>query len=141
MFKRALKFNTRFVGAPAQSMMFNKSYVNQMGQSPLFKMPKRFYSPEGVTIRNDIDGLYADPNEVAERMIKLVSLHDKIADPKLVQINTPFTEMGLDSLDMVEVFLMAELEFGFELGDDDVERFYTINDAVQFFMRNFLTQH
>ena len=83
----------------------------------------------------------ADPIDVAERLIRLISLHDnlKVNPSEIVPGNT-FEEIGLNDLDMVEVLLGAEREFDLELSDDACESFTTINDIVEHLARNFYTK-
>jgi acyl carrier protein len=39
-------------------------------------------------------------------------------------------DLGADSLDTVELVMVAEDEFGIELDDDEIERVHTIKDAI-----------
>ncbi|RVW70179.1 Acyl carrier protein 2, mitochondrial [Vitis vinifera] len=42
------------------------------------------------------------------------------------------TDLGLDSLDAVEVVMALEEEFGFEIPDNEADKINTINVAVDF---------
>ncbi|PKU64255.1 Acyl carrier protein 2, mitochondrial [Dendrobium catenatum] len=42
------------------------------------------------------------------------------------------TDLGLDSLDTVEVVMALEEEFGFEIPDNEADKISSINDAVDF---------
>ncbi len=41
-------------------------------------------------------------------------------------------DLGADSLDVVELVMALEEEFGIEVPDEDVERMKTINDIVEY---------
>ncbi|MBA0849587.1 hypothetical protein Goshw_017749 [Gossypium schwendimanii] len=41
-------------------------------------------------------------------------------------------DLGLDSLDTVEVVMALEEEFGFEIPDNEADKISTINHAVEF---------
>jgi NADH dehydrogenase (ubiquinone) 1 alpha/beta subcomplex 1, acyl-carrier protein len=41
-------------------------------------------------------------------------------------------DLGLDSLDHVEVIMAMEDEFGFEIPDSDAERLYTPKDIIRY---------
>ncbi|KAE8726824.1 Acyl carrier protein [Hibiscus syriacus] len=41
-------------------------------------------------------------------------------------------DLGLDSLDTVEVVMALEEEFGFEIPDNEADKISTINQAVEF---------
>ena len=45
-------------------------------------------------------------------------------------------DLELDSLDSVELIMSAEEEFGFEIPDEDVMNFKTVNDIV-----NYIEEH
>jgi acyl carrier protein len=61
-------------------------------------------------------------------------------DPDEVVDSASFIDdLGADSLDMVELALKFEREFGFEISDDAAESILTVGDAVKFLERNALT--
>ena len=43
---------------------------------------------------------YSDPIMVAERIVRLVALHDNVRDPTSVTLNSTFEDLGLNSLDL-----------------------------------------
>lgn len=43
-------------------------------------------------------------------------------------------DLGMDSLDAVDVILAVEDEFGIDIPDDDAERIFTAEDAVKYIM-------
>lgn len=43
-----------------------------------------------------------------------------------------FVDLGADSLDMVELVMIFEEEFGISIPDEDVDRFITIQTAVNY---------
>jgi acyl carrier protein len=67
-------------------------------------------------------------------------LHDNIKDPSNITLGHSFEEIGLNSLDMVEVYLAAEREFDLEISEEDCESFTTVNDFVEFLAKNFYTK-
>ncbi|CDW72957.1 acyl carrier protein [Stylonychia lemnae] len=83
---------------------------------------------------------YADPMNVSERFIRLVALHDNVKDPSAVTLKSSFDQLHLNSLDISEILLAAEREFDLEISDDDCESFHSVNDVVEFLVRNFHTK-
>ena len=83
---------------------------------------------------------YADPMNVAERVVRLIALHDNVKDPSSIVLNSTFTELGLNVLDLQEIFLQAEREFDLEISEEDCESFTTVNDLVENLARNFYTK-
>ena len=41
-------------------------------------------------------------------------------------------DLGADSLDIVELVMKMEEEFGIEIPDDDAEKIKTVNDVIQY---------
>ena len=41
-------------------------------------------------------------------------------------------DLGADSLDLVELIMSMEDEFGFEISDEDAESIITVQDAINF---------
>ncbi|NMP22977.1 acyl carrier protein [Sulfobacillus harzensis] len=45
-------------------------------------------------------------------------------------------DLGADSLDIVELIMALEEEFGLEIPDDEAEKISTVNDAVEYIREN-----
>ncbi|KAE9550706.1 hypothetical protein FO519_006089 [Halicephalobus sp. NKZ332] len=69
---------------------------------------------------------------VEERIKLVLSLYDKIDASKLTMDSDFFKDLGLDSLDFVEVVMALEDEFGFEIPDGDSDRFKTPRDIFRY---------
>lgn len=69
--------------------------------------------------------------EVKERVIKVVS--DKLDLPtNVIKLNDDFTEdYELDSLDMAEIMLGIEEEFGLRIDNEDFSKIKTVGDLVK----------
>ena len=104
----------------------------------MVKMPMRTYFKDNVIMEREYgDGYMADPLATAERIVRLLALHDNVKDPSDVTLGQSFEEVGLNALDMCEVYIMLEKEFDFEISEDDCESFTTINDLVEHVSRSF----
>jgi acyl carrier protein len=66
-------------------------------------------------------------------------LHDKVGNPSAIKLTSKWNEIGVCPLTYVEIMLEAENEFYIELADEDLERFVTVNDAVEHISRSFFT--
>ena len=106
----------------------------------LFKTSVRFYHPVKEMMKKRIPQYYSDPNQIGEELIRIVSLHDKVIDPTIIKMNSTFEDIGLDSIDFVEVLLQIEYELGYDFGASDWEQFITINDIAQFLAKDFYAQ-
>ncbi|KAK4248776.1 hypothetical protein C7999DRAFT_30756 [Corynascus novoguineensis] len=70
-------------------------------------------------------------DEVYERVLQVLS--NKIDDPSNITEDTFFVDdLNLDSMDLVEMVMDIEEEFSIEIPDEDAERLFRINDAVNY---------
>eukprot|EP00112_Aurelia_sp_Birch-Aquarium-sp1_P012066 Seg2533.3 transcript_id=Seg2533.3/GoldUCD/mRNA.D3Y31 product="Acyl carrier protein mitochondrial" protein_id=Seg2533.3/GoldUCD/D3Y31 len=69
--------------------------------------------------------------ELREETLNVLKLFDKV-DPTKVTPEAHFiNDLGLDSLDVVEVVMAFEDEFGCEISDEEAEKIFTVNDGVE----------
>mmetsp|Transcript_27976 Transcript_27976/g.43991 ORF Transcript_27976/g.43991 Transcript_27976/m.43991 type:complete len:125 (+) Transcript_27976:87-461(+) len=75
---------------------------------------------------------FLNPAEVQERIITVVKNFDK-CDPAKVSGDSKFADdLGLDSLDSVEVVMAIEDEFAIEIPDAEADRIASVGDAVEY---------
>ena len=75
---------------------------------------------------------FLDSKEVSDRIIQVVKNFDKV-DPTKVTSSAKFSDdLGLDSLDSVEVVMAIEDEFAIEIPDAEADKINTLNDAVEY---------
>ncbi|XP_037938500.1 acyl carrier protein, mitochondrial-like isoform X1 [Teleopsis dalmanni] len=69
---------------------------------------------------------------INERVLLVLKLYDKI-DPSKLSVDSHFiNDLGLDSLDHVEVIMAMEDEFGFEIPDSDAEKLLKPCDIIRY---------
>lgn len=90
--------------------------------------------------RDEKSGYYMNPEEVAVRLIKILTLHDKVQHTDNVTLRKTFANLGIDDLTKVEIFLELEKEFDLEFADEDVERFKNLHDVVEHVSRSFFAR-
>ena len=78
-------------------------------------------------------------SEIAERVRKIVVEQLAVDPNKVVDIAGFIDDLGADSLDVVEIVMAFEQEFGCEISDDDALRILTVGDAVKFLEKNATT--
>ena len=103
-------------------------------------LPRRFYYPGNQLMERESGDYFADPIAVAERIVRLIALHDNVRDPSAITLSSSFEDLGLNVLDLQEIFLQAEREFDVEISEEDCESFTTVNDLVENLARNFYTK-
>ncbi|XP_042545777.1 acyl carrier protein, mitochondrial [Dipodomys spectabilis] len=69
---------------------------------------------------------------IRDRVLYVLKLYDKI-DPEKLSVNSHFMkDLGLDSLDQVEIIMAMEDEFGFEIPDTDAEKLMCPQEIVDY---------
>lgn len=78
----------------------------------------------------------ADEREILGRVVQIVS--DKLAiDPDQITPDSSFAEeLGADSLDVVELLMTLEDEFGLTIEEDEAENIETVRDIVSYIQDN-----
>lgn len=77
--------------------------------------------------------------QAEERVLGVLKKNDKV-DVQKLNLGTPFTQLGLDSLDVVEVMIALEDEFHLEIPDAVADRAQTPKDIAQY-IYDFLNPH
>ncbi|WP_050614746.1 acyl carrier protein [Bacillus testis] len=74
--------------------------------------------------------------DVFERITKIVVDRLEVEESE-VTLEASFKEdLGADSLDVVELVMELEDEFGMEISDEDAEKIATVGDAVNYIKSN-----
>ncbi|KAH8844134.1 Acyl carrier protein, mitochondrial [Pyricularia oryzae] len=76
-----------------------------------------------------------DKPQVEGRIISLLQKFDKVNDPSKIQPSSHFAnDLGLDSLDTVEVVMAIEEEFSIEIPDKDADQIHSVDKAVEYIL-------
>ena len=73
-----------------------------------------------------------DMSDVIERVKKIVVERLEVDAEKVNEKASFIDDLGADSLDLVELVMAFEEEFGIEIPDDAAEHIQTVGDAVKF---------
>lgn len=74
--------------------------------------------------------------EVQEKVIQIVSDATKVEIANIKPETNFIDDLNLDSLDMVEMMMKMEEEFGVEIPEDKTEELKTISDVTSFLKEN-----
>ncbi|XP_029174218.1 acyl carrier protein, mitochondrial isoform X1 [Nylanderia fulva] len=69
---------------------------------------------------------------ISQRVLLVLKLYDKVELAKLSLESHFIDDLGLDSLDHVEIIMAMEDEFGFEIPDMDAQRLLRPRDVVRY---------
>eukprot|EP00970_Alexandrium_tamarense_P000642 scaffold69_cov198-Alexandrium_tamarense.AAC.82 len=75
---------------------------------------------------------FLNPAEVQDRIISVVKNFDKVDPAKVTSTSKFGDDLGLDSLDSVEVVMAIEDEFAIEIPDAEADRIASVGDAVEY---------
>ncbi|XP_037907013.1 acyl carrier protein, mitochondrial isoform X1 [Hermetia illucens] len=104
---------------PAVSLLLQDSLVGRQSQSIYVRQYSGHAPPLSLKL-------------IQERVILVLKLYDKI-DPAKLTVDSHFiNDLGLDSLDHVEVIMAMEDEFGFEIPDSDAEKLLTPATIIRY---------
>ena len=71
-------------------------------------------------------------SDTADRVKKIVVEHLGVEEDKVTPDASFIDDLGADSLDIVELVMAFEEEFGVEIPDDAAEKITTVGDAVAY---------
>jgi acyl carrier protein len=75
-------------------------------------------------------------SETADRVKKIVVEHLGVEPDKVNEDASFIDDLGADSLDIVELVMAFEEEFGVEIPDDAAEKITTVRDAIEYIDQN-----
>ena len=71
-------------------------------------------------------------SDVIERVKKIVVERLEVDADKVTEKASFIDDLGADSLDLVELVMAFEEEFGVEIPDDAAEKISTVSDAIKY---------
>lgn len=78
----------------------------------------------------------ADEKEILGKVKDMVAGQLGKSEDEISPESSFIEDLGADSLDLVELIMSMEDEFGIEISDDDAESIVTVQDAVSFIMEH-----
>ncbi len=70
--------------------------------------------------------------DIFEKIKEIVSRQLELDDSFEISEETDFSQMGLDSLDMVELIMSIEEEFDTQIPDEEMEKMHSFGDVVRY---------
>jgi acyl carrier protein len=79
-------------------------------------------------------------DDIPQLVSRVVVAQLKVTEEK-IRDNTRFVEdLGMDSLDSIEITMALEEELGFEIPDDDADRLRTFKQTVNYLQKKLITK-
>jgi len=76
----------------------------------------------------------AQDQEILSKVTEMVASQLGKSEDEIALESSFIEDLGADSLDLVELIMSMEDEFGLEISDEDAESIVTVQDAVNFIM-------
>lgn len=73
--------------------------------------------------------------EIAAKVQRLVADHLCVAESQVTHEKGLIADLGSDSLDIVEMVMVMEDDFGIEIPNDDSDKFVTVGDCIEYVQR------
>jgi acyl carrier protein len=70
--------------------------------------------------------------DVEDRLRKIIAEQLGVDESQIVPGASFAKDLNADSLDLVELIMSIEEEFGIEISDDDAEKIQTVDDALKY---------
>jgi len=65
-------------------------------------------------------------------ILEVIESAEVVADTKSLQNDIKLTDQGVDSLDIVNIYLLLEEKFDIKIPDEDLSQVTTVNDIVEY---------
>ncbi|KAF3393955.1 Vacuolar protein sorting-associated protein 74 [Penicillium rolfsii] len=107
---------------PSATFQIRSSPIAAQFTPSLVSQSIRFYSAPGGLSKDEIEG----------RIVNLLKNFDKVSDAsKITGVSHFSNDLGLDSLDTVEVVMAIEEEFSIEIPDKEADQIHSVEKAVE----------
>ncbi len=74
--------------------------------------------------------------EIFEKIKNIIVEQLQVSDTAITEDASFIDDLGADSLDLVELIMALEEEFGIEIPDADAEKVVTVGDVVNYIKEN-----
>ncbi len=75
-------------------------------------------------------------SDIKNKVVEIIADRLSIEPEKVVDSASFIDDLGADSLDIVELVMAFEEEFGLDIPDDAAEKILTVKDAIGFIEEN-----
>ena len=78
----------------------------------------------------------SEKGSIEERVVKIVSSRLGVEEDQVKHDTSFINDLGADSLDIVELVMEFEEEFGMSIPDEKAEQIQTVGEAIKFIEEN-----
>jgi len=116
-------------------MLLNRFVASRL---PAFRVAAfaRFASDHGDATQTRSGHYLLNKDDVLTRVLEVIKNFEKVDAAKVTPESHFIKDLGLDSLDVVEVVMAFEQEFIVDIPDHDAEKIQSVADAVEYISQN-----
>ena len=74
--------------------------------------------------------------DIAERVVSIISDQLDVEKDKVTPASSFINDLGADSLDIVELVMELEDQFGMQIPDEDAEKIRTVQEAIDYIKKH-----
>eukprot|EP00245_Coleochaete_scutata_P006761 TRINITY_DN21541_c0_g1_i1.p1 TRINITY_DN21541_c0_g1~~TRINITY_DN21541_c0_g1_i1.p1 ORF type:complete len:129 (-),score=36.62 TRINITY_DN21541_c0_g1_i1:764-1150(-) len=89
-------------------------------------------APVVLSQKFSADAAHLEKGKVTDRVLDVIKSFEKVDEKKVTPTAHFQTDLGLDSLDQVEVVMAFEEEFALEIPDADADKILSVPDAIHY---------
>merc|ERR1719478_606897 len=86
--------------------------------------------------RRNLAAAFLDKDDVTDRVLGCLKSFQKVDPTKVTPSSHFMNDLGLDSLDAVEVVMSFEDEFAIEIPDADAEKITSCDEAIKYIVQH-----
>ncbi|KAM0788797.1 hypothetical protein ACM66B_002885 [Microbotryomycetes sp. NB124-2] len=116
----------RLAAARTLSSVAPRVAVQRVALAPAARVQPRWYSAAA--------GL--DKNAIQSRIFEVLQSFEKVDSTKVSPTASFTNDLGLDSLDAVEVVMAIEEEFSIEIPDEEADKITTVGEAIEYISKS-----
>lgn len=98
----------------------------------MFRMLTRASAARALPRFTSVRSYFMDRDDCERRVMESVKNFEKVDQQKVAPASHFINDLGLDSLDQVEVVMAFEQEFTIDIPDNEAEKIMTIGEAVEY---------
>ncbi|ORY61031.1 putative acyl carrier protein [Pseudomassariella vexata] len=116
---------SRIAVRPVARVPISRAVLSTPAMRPVAAMSMRMYSAAAGLKKEEVEG----------RIMGILQGFDKVNDSTNIKPTAHFSnDLGLDSLDTVEVVMAIEEEFSIEIPDKEADAIHSVDKAVEYIL-------
>lgn len=109
-----------------------RTAISRALRAPAFTKPVAIARPQAIRFYAGFPALTRDLAK--DRVLELLEGYDKVAGKEISESSSYIQDLGLDSLDVVEVVMEVEHEFNIQIPDHEADTLKTVGQTLDYIL-------